>query len=129
MLLSMVAQALSSSYDSIVANWDDISFSSPTSSGSNAAKTLTFTQGVTRTLKFSVSKSASMFYSKNGGADTAIDYAVGLSVTTGDTLSFTYYRYLGVDKDFTFTVRDETKNEVVDTFTVSYTGSGGGSPP
>mgnify|MGYP001582538484 CR=1 FL=1 len=122
MLLSIVAQALSSSYDSIVANWTNITFVYPTISGSNPAKTLTFTQGATRVLKFTFSCVGSLFYSKNGAESVHINSGDGLSVVTSDTLAFIFYRSAGNDETFVVTVRDETKNEVIDTFTVDYSG-------
>lgn len=122
MFLHMVAQALSSSYDSIVANWANITFTYPTASGTNAAKTLTFTQGATRTIKFTFTAAGSMFYSKNAAAAVYINSGDSVSVATGDTLSFAFTRSLGENETFVVTVRDETKNETIDTFTVDYSG-------
>lgn len=129
-LLKIIATSTVSAYDSILAEWDDIALTSPTTSGTNADIELVFDLGgSTRNLLVTYNGVGSLFYRIESGSYVLCNTGPAgttFSITTGETLGFKYDNTVNINETRFVTVNDIISGFEIDRFDVSYSGGGDG---
>lgn len=122
-MLRVVAMAASEgAYDAITAEWADIAVASPSTSGTNAAVEIRFTDGTTRTLLINYYGVGTLYRKKNAEAYDVVGPNESVSVVTTDDLEFKYENTVNINETRTVSVYDQTGGRTISTFTVSYSG-------
>lgn len=117
----LIATACAAGYTleeaTLSASFDDIELTAPTTTGTNANVTLTYTTSSPRTFSISFSGVGTLQYRVNSGTYTS---GSSFSVATGDTLNFKYLNHTGIYESQTVTINDNTRGGSVGSFTVAY---------
>lgn len=106
----------------ISAGWENLSMPYPTFSDSNSDRTLSWTGGAgTRLISIEDTGFFSIEYRINSGSWTS--YISGpFSINSGDTVAW-QAQVTGVDNSQLAVVKDATKNETIDSFTITESGN------
>jgi hypothetical protein len=117
MLMAMGARTL----DAIsLTPWPDITVSSPASTGSNADRALTWSQGGARNISASYGGNGTLQYRINSGAWTT--YAGAFSHTSGETLGWQITTIFDNQSATDVVVTDATRGATIDTFSITASG-------
>ncbi len=128
-LLAMAAAALYAAgggggYDSITADWADITCDDTTGAVTNTPVTITFSTGATRTLQVSGTLKGTLKYYIDSDPGIVITAGGTFDVVTGEDVSFSYESSRPASHELTVTVTDTTAGETVDSFELLYTYTG-----
>lgn len=101
--------------------WSNISLTSPTTSGTNEDRTLTWSVGGARNISLSYAGAGLLEYRINSGSWTS--YSGAFSLSSGQTLGFRW-THSSNQSATTATVTDATRGASLDTFDLTASGFG-----